>query len=241
MADRFHMSLVDNIELARRNLVDSIHKEAVVEGMDVTFPQMVAILDGFCEGVGQDDLMKIANLERAWHFVLDSITYAPVGLSYLRALNGFIQQGFGYTAGNLRTFRIRIQGTGWSPAPPTPETIARGLEEAASEGTDTDRALRMMLEMMRGQYFEDGNKSTAQLAANHELIRLGRGVLAIPPDMKEDFAKLLADFYETGRRTEIMDFLREECLGGFVRTKPPERFDVQKEAARFVGRGKRDG
>ena len=33
----------------------------------------------------------------------------------------------------------------------------------------TDRSLELMLSVMRGQYFEDGNKRTAQPVANHEI------------------------------------------------------------------------
>lgn len=240
MADRFHMSLEDSLELAKRGLADSIYKEAVVEGIDVTFSQTKAILDGFREGVGREDVTKIVNLKRAWEFVLDSIAYAPVGVSYLRTLNGMIQRELGCAAGNLRTFDVRISGTRWTPALPTLEAVERDLAEAASERTDTDRALCLMLKIMRGQYFEDGNKRTAQLAANHELIRLGRGVVAIPPDRKENFAELLVEYYETNQKAEIMDFLQKECLRGIVREKTAERFDAGKEAARFVSRNGRD-
>ena len=37
MKNKYNMTLSDNIEYAKRNIVDSIFKEAHVEGINVTF------------------------------------------------------------------------------------------------------------------------------------------------------------------------------------------------------------
>lgn len=47
-----HMSVEDNIFYAKRNIVDSILKEATIEGIDITFPATKAVFEG----------AKIANL-----------------------------------------------------------------------------------------------------------------------------------------------------------------------------------
>lgn len=47
-----HMSIEDNIFYAKRNIVDSIWKEANIEGIDITFPATKAVFEG----------AKIANL-----------------------------------------------------------------------------------------------------------------------------------------------------------------------------------
>lgn len=38
-----HMSIEDNIFYAKRNIVDSIWKEANIEGIDITFPATKAV------------------------------------------------------------------------------------------------------------------------------------------------------------------------------------------------------
>lgn len=38
-----HMSIEDNIFYAKRNIVDSIWKEANIEGIDITFPATKAL------------------------------------------------------------------------------------------------------------------------------------------------------------------------------------------------------
>ena len=39
MQDKYHLTLEQNLYLAKRNLIDSIWKSAKIEGINVTFPQ----------------------------------------------------------------------------------------------------------------------------------------------------------------------------------------------------------
>ena len=41
-----HMSVEDNIFYAKRNIGDSIWKEATIEGIDITFPATKAVFEG---------------------------------------------------------------------------------------------------------------------------------------------------------------------------------------------------
>lgn len=75
-----------------------------------------------------------------------------------------------------------------------------------------------MLVIMRGQYFEDGNKRTAQILANHEMIKNGCGIIAVPPDKKDEFALLLVDYHETGDGGRMKTFLYDFCISGYDRT-----------------------
>ena len=47
MINKFQMSVEDNVEFAKRQIVGSIYKEARVEGINVTFPETQQIYDGF--------------------------------------------------------------------------------------------------------------------------------------------------------------------------------------------------
>lgn len=47
-----------------------------------------------------------------------------------------------------------------------------------------DRALLMFCRITRGQWFNDGNKRTALMTANHALINDGIGVFSISPSLK---------------------------------------------------------
>ena len=160
------MSVEDNVEFAKRQIVDSIYKEARVEGINVTFPETQQIYDGFMvNSLSYEDTTKIINLKHAWFFVFDSLEY-PFDIRYLRHVNAIIETNLIRNAGVVRNISVRISaGTDWIPEIPSPEKINR-IRQIENP---TDRSLELMLSVMRGQYFEDGNKRTAQPVANHEI------------------------------------------------------------------------
>lgn len=215
MHDKFQMSRDDNISFAKRMIVDSIYREARVEGISVTFPETQQIYEnGIVSGLRSDDIIKITNLKNAWSFLFATIDY-PFDVRYIRALNGIIQNNLRTSPGSIRTVNVRISGTTWLPPIPTLETIERELAEVREIENDTARAVRLMLSVMRGQYFLDGNKRTAQIVANQELIRHGRGILSVPEEHRLEFSSLLVGFYETGIDARLSEFIFDECIDGY--------------------------
>ena len=71
-----------------------------------------------------------------------------------------------------------------------------------------------MLYCMRKQIFLDGNKRTAQLAANHFMISHGAGIISIPIEKQSTFTEKLIRFYESGKTTDIEKFVYEHCIDG---------------------------
>ena len=175
MKDKFQMSVEDNIGFAKRMIVDSIYREAQVEGINVTFPETQQVYDGITiDSLTYEETTKIVNLKRAWYFIFDSLEY-PFDFRYLRHLNSIIENNLIRNAGMLREITVRISGTDWISEIPTHESIENTLRRIRQIDNATERSLELMLAIMRGQYFEDGNKRTAQLAANQELIKHGGG------------------------------------------------------------------
>lgn len=70
--------------------------------------------------------------------------------------------------------------------------------------------MKLLGVITKGQRFNDGNKRTAQLGANHVLVHNGTGVLAVPVEQRKEFLTKLAAFYETGEQQALNDFLYEE-------------------------------
>lgn len=165
------------VELAKRLLVDSIWRTAKIEVDGVTFPDTQEIFDGRApEGMSVDDIVTVNNIKRAWRFLLDNIDY-PVDWQYIREYNRIIGEGLVRDAGRLREYGVRIGGTGWVPEIPTvesPQERVRGILEE-SEGEDT--AMLLFGAVTRGQWFSDGNKRTALMVANHQLIHDGNDAL----------------------------------------------------------------
>ena len=69
MKDKYHMSTGDNLEFAKRKLVDNIYKSANLEGIAVTVAETVDILNNVNVGkLTVDEMLKIVGLRDSWNF-----------------------------------------------------------------------------------------------------------------------------------------------------------------------------
>ena len=214
--NKFKMTQKDNILFAKRNLVDSIYKEAKLEGIEVTFPDTYEIFNGrTVAGLSVDDTIKINNLKHAWEFIIDTIDY-PIDLRYIKQLNVEIGRGVVFTEGVLRTADVHIVGTSWKPDIPDQIKIEEFFNKLSDdkEKSTTDKAIESMLYVMKAFMFYDGNKRTAQLLANKIMIEGGAGVIAIPVEDRKEFVTKLVTYYETGNMDDIAGFIRSKCIDG---------------------------
>jgi len=214
MKDKYNMTLEQNIFLAKRNIVDYIWKSANLEGIDVTFPETQKIYEGGNVGrLRVDEIVTINNLKHAWQFVLSTIEQ-KVDFKYLCSINALVGSNLVENAGNLRTGNVRIGGTDWKPSLPNKDEFEKRLCEISKITNPTERAIEIMLYIMKSQIFWDGNKRSAMLFANHEMIRNGVGIITIPIDIKEVFGKELIYYYETDNMDKIKKFIYDNCIDG---------------------------
>ena len=198
-----------NVDFAKRNLVDTIYKQAVLEGVAVTFLDTETIIEGGkINGVSVDDIQKINNLKHAWQFVLDDgVVTSKSDYSILCLINRLVEEGFYYNAGKLRSVPVSIGGTKWKPELPIESVVIEQLSEILNEVDVCERAINALLYITKKQIFIDGNKRTSVIFANHILISNGAGLIVIPEDNVPEYKKLLIDYYETDRTEEIKQFL----------------------------------
>lgn len=215
MEPKYHMTREQNIFIAKRNIVDYIYKSAQLEGLGVTYPDTDAIFNGMsAPGVKIADMIAVNNLKRAWQFLLDTLD-PPLDYAYVCKLNQIIGgDNLIYHAGYLRRLPVSIGGTNWKPEMPIKEEIQKRLLEFQTIENATERAIDIMLYCVRGQFFLDGNKRTAILAANKEMIANGQGIISVPVERISEFTSLLVHFYETGQTEQIKPFIYQHCIDG---------------------------
>jgi hypothetical protein len=217
---KYDMTKEEAIFLAKRNIVDSIWKEANLEGIAVTYPETNEIYEGrTVAGLTLMQIKAINNLKHAWHFVLDN-TELVLDVRVVRHLNGLVgAEGVFLDAGAIRQLDGKIGGTDWRPGIPDYEDITIILQNIAKIDNTTEQGLSLFCEICRGQWFVDGNKRTAQLAANMVLINNGCGILVVPQKSDRAFRDELLKYYETGDKEELLRFLYDNALDGADFTK----------------------
>ena len=212
MSGTARLSVEDNIFLAKRNLVDSIWKEARLEGIAVTFPQTADVLEGrVVADLSLEQNLALNNLKQAWRYVLDEPHEIDFdALAHLNLLIG--QGGVVRYAGELRDGLVRIGGTEFVPAVPEKERARSEFARILALDDPLMRALLAFAWTCRSQLFRDGNKRTAQLIANDILVHSGQGILAVPIDLQGEFFELLIAFYESNNPDDLIVFLRDYCV-----------------------------
>jgi len=209
------MTREQNIFVAKRNIVDYIYKSARLEGIGVTYPDTDSIYNGMSvSGVRVTDIIAVNNLKRAWQFLLDTLD-PTIDYAYICKLNQLIGgDSLIYNAGYIRLLPVSIGGTKWQPEIPDEDNVKSGLQKLQMLENPLERAISLMLYCMRGQFFLDGNKRTAMLVANKEMIANGQGIISVPVELIAEFTSVLIKFYESGEKEEISAFIYDKCIDG---------------------------
>lgn len=201
-----------NIDFARKHLADTIFQQAILEGIATTFADTETIIEGGkVNNLAANDVLKLLNLKHAWEFILNKdIITSPTNFALLCEINKFVEEGFYYNAGRLRTTPVAIGGTSWKPSLPIESQIKEELFAILSSNIGAvDKAIEILLYIMRKQIFLDGNKRTAVIFANHFLIANAKGLIVIPHNRVEEYKKLLIAFYEGKDEKSIKKFLKK--------------------------------
>ena len=203
-----------NIDFAKRHLVDTIYKQAILEGVATTFADTENIIEGGkVNNMTSEDIMKIVNLKHAWEFILNkNVILSDTNFALLCEINKMVEEGFYYSAGKIRNVPVTIGGTTWKPDLPIESMIREELKRIFnSKMDDVDTAIELLLYTMKKQIFIDGNKRTSVIYCNHYLISKGKGIIAIPAELTEEFKDLLIPYYEGKDDKIIKKFIKEKC------------------------------
>ena len=203
-----------NKDFDKRHLVDTIYKQAILEGVATTFADTESIIEGGkINNMSSEDVLKIVNLKHAWEFILNkNVILSDTNFPLLCEINKFVQEGFYQSGGKIRTGPVSIGGTKWTPELPIESIIKEELDDIFNKKiSDIDKAIEILLYIMKKQIFIDGNKRTSIIFANHYLISKGKGIIVIPAELTDEYKDLLINYYEGKDKTKIKKFLKERC------------------------------
>lgn len=208
-------NVAKNIDFAKKHLAENIYKQAILEGIATTFLDTQTIIeDGKVNNMSTEDVLKVVNLKHAWEFILnENVITSKTDFNLLCEINKIVEQGFYYNAGKLRNVPVSIGGTNWKPDFPIESVIKEQLEMILNNNLeDIEKAIEILLFVMKKQIFIDGNKRTAVIFANHYLISKGLGIIVIPAELVDEYKQLLINYYETNDEQEIKKFLKDKCV-----------------------------
>lgn len=214
MVNKFSMTQKQNIEFAKRRLPDSIHKSANLEGISITYAQTCDVLNNInVLSLKPSEIIKILCMRDAWEYAFDHIN-EPLDLDYLETIHSLIARVDldYYELGKIRTEEVFISGTNWRPEMPDVEKLHKEFVEIMSVEDSIDKAISIMLWIMRNQIFKDGNKRVATIVANKVLIENGCGILGVPTEFDNTFKQMLVNYYESYDDRNLKQFIYDNCI-----------------------------
>ncbi len=206
-----------NLDFVRSNMKSIIYDQAVLEGVSTTFPDTELIIEnGKVNNVSAEDVQKILNLKHAWEFVLDKdVVTSPTSYYVCQYIARLVNEGFYYDGGRIRGVPVKIGGSNYVPPLPIEYEVREQIDNIVASGAaPVDIAIELALYVMKTQIFNDGNKRTAIIFANHYLASHGAGLMVVPESIVPEFKQLLVKYYEDSDNGEIKDFLKNRCFRG---------------------------
>ena len=206
-------NIILNLEFARANMKAIIYDQAVLEGVGTTFPDTEAIIEnGKVSNVSAEDVLKIINLKHAWQFVIDKdVIQAPSDYYLCSYIARLVNEGLLAIpdGGRIRGVPVTIGGSSYIPPIPFEDKVKQDIKDILKLNIkDIDKAIELCLYVMKTQIYNDGNKRTAVIYANHYLISKGQGLLVIDYSKVSDFKKYLVAYYEDRDLNTIKEFLK---------------------------------
>ena len=227
MKDKYNMTQEENVLMGKRLLVDAVYKSANLEGIAVTFADTNDILnDVNIANVKPSEILKVCNLRDAWKYIIEHID-DELTLGFIEDIHTLVAKSeLPYNKlGVLRNSGVLISGTTWRPELPDVNKIYKELMELINIENVTDRAITIMLWIMRSQMFQDGNKRVACMICNKILIENGKGIMTVPVELDGKFKTMLVEYYETNNMEMLKQWIYDNCIDGIKRIK----YDTKKK------------
>jgi len=217
------MTTEESVFVAHKLFAELVFNTAYIERVNVSFPQVQAILDGaIVNNVPVSDIETVLNLKDAWRFALKTLD-TPMTLDYLCRMNEQVSRNKSLAWGVLRDGTVNISGTTYTPPVPQQEAVQKELERIASISGAQERALEAFCYLIRAQLFWDGNKRVATIVASKIMIEAGAGVLTIGKASALDFNDALLHYYDIADSGPL-----KQCLMGCIKTMQRNPAPVQQ-------------
>lgn len=214
MKDKYQLTKEQNLFLAKKVLVSNIYNSVRLEGINTTYPDTKTILEGVnVPTLKLDEINCILNLRDAWNYVLTNID-SEINLDFICKVNLYVSRNESLEWGVLRNGKVGINGVDYIPDIPIKEDVINNINKILQEENVTEKAIDLMLYLMRSQVFWDGNKRTSMIIANKMLIENGCGIITVKEENINEFNILLTEYYNTNNKNKIVDFLYEKCIFG---------------------------
>ncbi len=201
----------------RKVLEGIVYDTVALEDNPFTFPEVKTLLEGITVGGRRvSDANQVLNQAASWRELLHQVDTGAFEFdaATFKSLHALVAREEALTWGTFRDDRVSIAGTEYMP-PPHTELAAifeQGRQILLSIPDLHERAIATFLFGALNQFFYDGNKRTARLMMNGQLLSAGHDAISIPARRKEEFNREMIRFYDSRDGSNMFTLLAECSL-----------------------------
>lgn len=202
-----------SLKIYKDSILELITSALRLEGLSTLRGITLTILEGEYKGVSKEEVNIVRNTREAYKCLEDLIYDYPMDFPLICHYHSLLSTNLVREPGSVRTFPVTISGTKYVPHIPDVPTIKDKIAEFTREQTK-ENIIKLMLYLMRTQMFEDCNKRTSVVVANHLLIENDLGVLMMPQSKNElnVFITKLIKYYETEEYGDIVEHIIDNYI-----------------------------
>lgn len=198
--------------LAKRQLGELVLDAVLLEGIEMTYPEIQTLLDGVSIGGRKiSDINITLNQIAAWRFLFESLEKKTFAFSkdFSNEIHAIAAKEEALTWGSFRHAQVSISGTAYLP--PDQTLLDNYWDSLATRVLSINhimhRAMVVFLQMARHQFYFDVNKRTGPFMMNGILLEAGYPVINIPASRQLEFNRLMLDFYKSNNETPMINFM----------------------------------
>lgn len=202
------------VHICEQMLPELVYNMANYEGSRLTPIEIDLITEGLSVGNGKtiDEVNQAYNIAKSWNHLIFFVKNKSfkVGKDMFIFLNFLVAKDERLLEpGRFRTKKRFIKNTSYiPPLPVVLDDLFQDMLTASLKGKNlVKQSYDLFLESSRNQYFGEGNKRTAQLIMNGNLLMNGYSPISFPPEYKEEFFTGMKNFYETHKKEAMYSFL----------------------------------
>ncbi|MCK5416298.1 Fic family protein [Candidatus Parcubacteria bacterium] len=206
-------------KLAFSQKVDYVYNTVALEGNTYTYAETETLLSGVTVGghtVNEED--EILNQKDAWEFTLNLVLETKIKLSskFIKDIHFKVGKDTVVKPGQYRDGRVKIGGTNYVP-PKTLAEIDNLIELFVSDYNDLNeqryiKAIIIHFVIALIQPFFDGNKRTARLLMNYELLKNNYPLFSISIKQRKEYIDAMIKAYETLDINDLIKLLSKLML-----------------------------
>lgn len=207
------MSIRKNRYLLQRNLALLIHNGGhLFTGLKTSLSAVTTILhnDTVPKDTLPSEVESIMHLKKGFEYIIHH--QGPLNLKVFSDINRFVAYD-SLDPGYFSYRSMQINGVKWRPPVPSTKRANHFIRSCKRiQSGYSIRAINLMLLFDRYQFFWDGNKRTAWLAANYYMLQHGAGVLNINTHQQTTFDHYLLIYDNTGKKQYFVQWLDQHCV-----------------------------